>query len=433
MINTFAPKMQQEDKDLLALVGEKDEHDEFAERENEKRNRIIAQHGGRGYIGGAELDDEYLGSKYQGQGYIGNAGRGYVGGVLPAFAIPLLTALAPLLTDGAFTLGKKLLGRGLAEPIRFHGKRLDMSSPSNFYRTFASEAIKNGAPEDLVMKKMTGLFSGKGFVKLMKKRTGGNLGPLRWGHLLMPPLMGHLTTALKGTGLSPDDIADIVEKDYSDFLDKDVKKEELVEGGSVMSSIWSGVKNIFGKLINNKNIQELGKKAFDTTMTHAPSLIETGINRIAKHAEKKLQGEEPELKDEDYERMASQLAEKRRKDKVERLMKKEEKKSKRRDYDDDEEEEEEYRPRQSRELPSGRSDSSRRKEAVAQRQERRVVPRDYDYDDDEEEEKPRQSQSVIKVNRDIPYEGWKPGMPIGRGISKKKKFGGAWTVRLERE
>ena len=225
------------------------------------------------------------------------------GGVLPL--IPILSGLAALLLGS----GRKK-GGSMAAPHYYNaGRPLDMTSPAGFYRNIIGQALEAGAPADLVKKKFTKLFGGAGmFNKIVKGKFGGaTVDKLKLGHLLAPIMIPHLTQALKGTGYSGEEVFSQAENLNSDLLDQEVSLDGLTKGGSILGTLWTGAKALFGKIgsvakkiFTNPKVQDLASKAVNSVAKVAeerlPKLTESAANKLADYAEKKLKGPEPEVK-----------------------------------------------------------------------------------------------------------------------------------------
>jgi hypothetical protein len=205
---------------------------------------------------------------------------------------------------------------------------------------------------------------------------------------------------------------DEIDQTCGHILDKPVDPAVMARGGSLLGSLWGGIKNIFGKIIpivkkvaSNERVQKIAKSALDkvgdVAESQAPEMAELASNRVASYLKNKLKGDEPSVS----------------------------KKKKRPSLEEEEEEEEEESPPPRRavakklprlpapprrdeedELPSGQSDSGLRKKIVQQRHSGQA------------QDEPLPGQRLIGRQPD--------GTPI-YGYGKKKTNGGAWTVRLE--
>jgi hypothetical protein len=345
------------------------------------------------------IADEIYGST-QGMGYLRapNAiGRGYLsppqGGF---FQIPLMLAsLLPAL----FGKGGKR-GRGMMQPV-FLTRHPNLSSASSFYRDISQQAVGSGIPQAFMNKKMSKLFGGSAtYRSIMTGKIGSGVqDKLLMGHLLSPLLLGHLKTALKGTGVSPEHLMAEIDENFPQIMDQEVTPEVLAKGGSIVGSLWSGVKNIFGKLapivkniFTNPKVKEIGKnvlgKITSVAEKQAPELAELASNKIAQYARKKLTGEEPEVRAKKGEEEEEAVVPRRKTSTsaIEEL-----------------------------ELPSGQSDSALRKRLASERR--------------------AQTEPSFEVENPAGRKivGYRFGNPI-YGVGKKKTAkGGAWSVRLTRD
>ena len=257
--------------------------------------------------------EAYLYDGIQGQGYLSApSGRGYLrppnahGGIFPL--IPILSGLASMLFGGEGRKRGGFMGRVGMPPPYYHLQRPPhMGSISGFYKDMAQQAIASGAPPLLVQKKFEKLFGGAGMCRkvLSGKVGGGSVDVMKLGHLLSPILLGHIKKAIKGTGLNPDEIMQAIESGAKDIMEQKVDMNTLAKGGSILGSLWSGAKNIFGKVfgvakkvISNPTVQRIGQKVLDSAADVAekrlPGLAEKGLTGLADYAERRMRGPEPE-------------------------------------------------------------------------------------------------------------------------------------------
>lgn len=323
------------------------------------------------------IADELYGTA-EGLGYIRapNA-KGYLappnGGFLPF--LPLIAGIASILGSGK---------RGGRMPKQYRlDHPLPLTSASSFYRDLVHQATGQGMSH----KRLVKLFGTKeNMNSILKGKVGGSTPQnLQVGHLLMPLLRGHFAKMK----IDPNNSLLHLEKIAPDILQQPVSMKHIAKGGSILSWLWNGAKNLLRKFIGNPTVQNIGQKVVgkvgEVAEKRAPELAEMASNRVADYLTKKMKRDEPE----------------------------------------EEEEEEEYEPPVRKppvrkpvdvELPSGRSNSALRRELVEQRRERRIVPR--------EPEAP--APAPAPERRII---GYRRGMPM-YGDGKKK--GGSWTIKLQR-
>jgi preprotein translocase subunit SecD len=103
----------------------------------------------------------------------------------------------------------------------------------------------------------------------------------------------------------------LIEEKYDDLLQRPLDHSELTKGGSIISSIWSGVKSIFGKLASNPALKTIANKTFQSATKAVegalPTLTENAVNRLSSHLSKKLKGDEPDLTKKDLDKMREEV------------------------------------------------------------------------------------------------------------------------------
>lgn len=443
-----------------------------AEQENAIRQKIARK---ENMIEG--MQDELYGIT-AGKGYLRppNAmGRGYLappqatgGWIFP------LAMLASSIIPSLF--GKGASGKGIRRQPLMLTSAPNLTSASAFYRDIARQATGQGMSHKTFVR----LF---GDNKTYKDMIQGKIGSgvhdkLLMGHLLAPLVHGHLKKALKGTGLSAEQVMAAVEDKLPEIFDKEVTPEVMARGGSILGSLWGGLKNVFGKIgsvvkgiFSNPKVREIGKnvinKVGDVAEKRAPDLAEMAANRIADYASKKLKGDEPaaEMEDDEGDDDDEYYEERKKKRPV--------KKS--------------FEPSATRkfEQPSASRDSSMRKKIIAERKSKALVPREEETSAPKEKvivgytrqgmpiygnglfdwqtrlinkmsnksryQPTKFAQSIHSMiarkeaaRRDADYQNFKermkkeqeqqPSAPAGVGWKKKRStVGGAWSVKLVRE
>lgn len=304
----------------------------------------------------------------------------------PTGGFPPLLAFAPLIAS--------ILGSGTKTGGYVHiEKPLNMSNAKNFYKSLHSMMREKINPT-LVERKFDKLF-GSGWKKYKNSKDGGAIvDDLRMGHLLHPILKGHVGKIFKGTGINPELFLKHLEDSGHPILDMPVNYQTLQRGGSILGSLWSGLKSVLSKgkdiisnIFKNPKVQEIGKnvvgKVTKVVEERAPEIAEMGANKLADYVSKRLRGNEP------IENKSKKVVD----------------------------EEEDY------ELPAGKSSSDLRKKLVEDR---------------------RKSQSLVEyepktkpVKEERFSNTWKPGMThkgtdpnTGDDIWGYGKRRGGWTLRL---
>jgi len=295
----------------------------------------------------------------------------------------------------------------------------------------------------VINKKFEKLFAGKGFHKFIRQKRGGSIPQeLHMGHLLAPLLSNHIHNALaRGKNKhDPSVIKRLMEiaEDHPD-MSKPVTHENLVRGGSVMSSLWGGLKRILGSLASNKSLKNIGSRAVEGLSKGAdkvlPGLLEKGAEALGSYATKKITGEEPEISEEKLARQQSSEISKLKRaaelKKLKKKLKREEESESESDEDRPEfgsESDEESPP----ELPSGRSNTRLRKELVKKRQSSKaVIPSIPSTPSTTRRVK---TGSITKQPTHVPYDPLIMGYR-GVGFTDKKKAcqGGSWVVKLQQK
>ena len=95
----------------------------------------------------------------------------------------------------------------------------------------------------------------------------------------MPPLRGHLSRALKGSGVEPEAVMEVLEK--LPIMEQPVNEKSLVHGGSILGTVWNTLKSIFTSDADKNLIKTIAPKA---------------VEGIANYGLSKLKGKEPEPK-----------------------------------------------------------------------------------------------------------------------------------------
>lgn len=375
--------------------------------------------------------DELYGTT-QGKGYLRppNAmGRGYLappqatGGWIFPLAMLASSIIPSLFGKGMKKGGAYINKEGKLVPNRFLGRNPlmlthapNLTSASAFYRDIARQATGQGMSHKTFVR----LF---GDNKTYKDMIQGKIGSgvhdkLLMGHLLAPLVHGHLKKALKGTGLSAEQVMAAVEDKMPEIFDKEVSPEVMARGGSILGSLWGGLKNVLGKvgslvsgIFKNPKVREIGKKVInkvgDVADKRAPELAEMAANKIADYANKRLKGDEPaaEMEDDEGDDDDEYYEERRKKRPV--------KKS--------------FEPSATRkfEQPPASRDSSMRKKIIADRKSRALIPRD-----EEEAPSERKVVSYDYLGRPVYGNGYR-GKKKGSGYVTAS--GGAWSVKLVRE
>ena len=424
------PWLQDEEKQILKSRGDwTDPAEEEAITNNKIKSRLGSNAPFDPYerVQAESLDGVYHDSQ---GGYL----RAPKSGGSPYINVPVQGGFAPILPIIASALLPVLFGKLFGSGTLSTTKPINMSNAHSFFNSLADD-ISHQTHRDYANKKMEKLF-GSGWKKYSKSRYGGSVvDELKMGHLLMPLLRGHIRKAL-GRGIDPEPLLEKIEQMNAKEFDRLVTPDVLIHGGSILGSLWSGLKGIFGKVFNSGLASKVGKSALSAAEKVAPSLAESGINKLAEYATKKISGQEPEISEEKLEsnknKRISQLKRDAELRKLERQMEKEE--------ENDYEEEPPRRTNRSKyideEVPSGVSDSKLRKELANKRRttNKALVPQETE-------------QKLYKIGE----TGWHPmmkvkveGRPIGkedlygwgRSFGKKKDgrmpTGGAWKVQLTR-
>ncbi len=299
------PQIYGEEETTLRTIDPNYENyqDEEADEENEMRMKMARK---QNMIQGM---DEQMYGLTEGKGMLRppNAiGRGYISPqATGGWIFPLLMGLTSLLGKGMKRGGKAMPYR----PIMLHHPP-NLTSASSFYRDIAHQATGQGISH----KTFEALFGDKkAYRDMITGKTGSGIrDKLLMGHLLAPLVHNHLKKALKGTGMAPEKIMSAIEDKLSDVFDQAVTPDVMARGGSVLGSLWNGVKGIFGKILpfvksifSNPKVREIGQnvigKIGDVASKQAPEIAEMAANRIASYAKRKLKGDEPpaDMDDED--------------------------------------------------------------------------------------------------------------------------------------
>lgn len=364
-------------------------------------------------------DGGYLRAPNSG-GYL--SASGVSGGFLPA----LLPFLVPLVISKLIGSGR----HGMSPPI----EALKLLNPVNFFKTMYQgiKLIKSKRGKNNFADATMGRVFGSGihWKQYQKNSHGGstnNKTEFKVGHIAMPMLRGHVRKALQGNkNMDPEMFLEMIEKLNEKEFEQKVTPDVLLHGGSILETVMNLGKSALSKLTSlgvGKLMNLIGKKAVDTGTAVLPKLVETGINKLSEHANKKMGVENVipvEDLDEELNRKKAELKRKHELKKYTRQLELE-------DELEDENEDEEPPPlpprKLSRELPSGESDTVRRKKLVSERK-KAVVP-------------------VISEpeNNYVTYENKKSGMVPKMydkhgnalyGYGKKKVSGGAWKVQIVR-
>lgn len=378
-----------------------DPNDEDAEEEEDTRQKLTRK---QNMFEGIE---DHLYGTVQGAGYLRapNARGGYVnppsGGFLPLLPIAMMaSSFLPMLFGKGKKRGGAYMKDGKMIPNKMIGlmRHPNMSSASAFFRDVVQQGHKQGMGLGMWKK----LF---GSTNLMNRMLTGRVGSgvvdkLQMGHLLSGPVYNHLQKALKGSGISADDVMPEIEN--LPLFNEDVSLDGLKRGGSIIGSLWTGLKSVMGKagplikkIISNPRLKKIAtdslSKIGDVAERNAPALAEKAANRVVDYANRKLKGDEPTPS------------------KSEKAVAKAPKASRYDDIEDDDDDDD-Y------ELPSGRSDSNLRKNLANQRKNSTAVA-----------PKPTGEKRIV---------GWDMGSPIygeGRKLKKNAKIrGGSWKVSLTR-
>jgi len=133
-------------------------------------------------------------------------------------------------------------------------------------------------------KKMGKLF-GTGWSKFTKQKVGGAVkGGLRVGHVLAPLMKGHLSKALKGSGIDPETAMAYLEQ--HPMMVKRITPKLLASGGNVFQTIWGWLKKVFTSDQAKQIYKELGSKALDLAATK-------GKDYLLEYVDKRMGGSEP--------------------------------------------------------------------------------------------------------------------------------------------
>ena len=398
--------IDQRDKKAHTAVQNRLDLDEPDDDEEDILNQKIARY----TFGDGDVDESKMGLGYI-QPPNARFGRGYISPAGGWLNIPILLAsLAPMLFGASITQTCSKQKRG---GVMFQ-RPPNLTNAQEFFKDAISQAVDSGHSVGVIKQKFGKLLAGQPELKrLLSAKKGGSVpDKLQMGHLMIPLIHNHLRKALKGEGAGIlNQIMDVVETDYDNQFSKDVEPTQFIHGGSLLGTLWSGLKNVFGKLASNPKLQKLasnvGNKAISSANKVLPNLADLAVNKIANYAEKKLTGSEPSAKETDEEAEDNDTNFEER-DTVKKIAKK--------------------RPTTKmlpKELPSGRSDSALRKKLVNQRKQKALVP--IEQDDEAEHQEiptgPMPGQKVVGWNGSVPVYGW--------GL-KKKACGGAWAIRLDR-
>jgi hypothetical protein len=260
----------------------------------------------------AEINDYLYGTTSGGNIRAPNAtGKGYIqasntqatGGAQGGWIAPLLQGLASLLPM-LLADGKGMEGNG-KHSLPYYPSQPDLSNASNFYRHFVKTCIGQGVNSDELHSAMENLFGGKAMYKKMLSGKIGSGSPqkLLMGHLLQAPLLGHLKKAL-GKSADVTKIMDLIENSIPEIMDAPVTAKGMCSGGSILGSIWNGLKGVVGKVLpmikgffGNKKVQDIASGVAnavgDVALKRAPKIGELATNKLMDYANKKLVGDEP--------------------------------------------------------------------------------------------------------------------------------------------
>ena len=428
------PYLQQGERELLKQTSNYIEpQDVEAEYENDTRDAVS----GEFQDPYEKLQSEVLdGVTHSGKGYIGVPGHGIGGGYIRApntrgGFLPLAAMLLPLLLGSGTGSGTGRRGGNMLSKMIFTNRPLNMSSPKNFFKSLFEDIAERVNPKK-VAEKFDKLFAGKGtFNRYLKQKDGGViLDDMKMGHLLMPLLNAHLKVALKkASGINPEGLLEKIEDDNRSLFEKPVTHETLQSGGSILGSLWTGLKSIFSKISNNPTAMNLGTRAL--TALGKTNLPEKGVQALSEYATKKLTGEEPEEKK--IRQQETKIAEMKRARELRALERAEEREQRKEEREEEEEEDEYYDRRHPRrkvyeepirgkvydyEVPSGQSDSQLRRRLAEERRRRDLIPTN-------------ETNTSIEPVKEKTLIGFKNGKPVYASGLKKKK-GGSWKVVLQR-
>lgn len=401
----------------LLLPDEINQQENEQDAENEEYQRIKRNQ---------FIDDELAGSN-AGAGYARppNAmGRGYAvapnatGGWIVPLAMGLSSILPALLGRGK---GKKW--KGMRQPI-YLSHSPNLTSTSGFYKSLIAQAQGQG----LSMKTFAKLFGNKTLLNsILKGKMGsGVVDELKIGHVLSPLVFSHLSKALKGTGIDPEQLMEHAEN--LPMMNQSVNPKTMTVGGSILGSLWNMTKGVLGKLTgvaknvaSNPKVRELAKKGLDKAGEVMNNRIgdigEIAANKIADYATKRMTGDEPDV-EEDDEPNYTYLEKVRRRNAP-----------------------------QAPPMPSfqGQINAQKRNlnsQTQPKRQPQRRVHRDYEEDEFEQEPAVKTNTYRKKIVADrkavVPAEesqerkvvGYRFGRPVYEGEGKKKKVRGGWVVKL---
>jgi hypothetical protein len=287
-----------------------DPQDGYAERENEYQNdedpyertqmEVLegVEHTG---MEDMPMDDQ------NGNGYLTAPSRrgGYInaptGGFLPQLAAMVLPAIISGIV-GAMT-GSGRSRASMSGNVLHMRNPLNMMSTDGFYKSLYDDVSSQiGKPiTDLKFKK---LFAGTGYKRLVngKFSSGGrSVDELRMGHIVMPLLLEHLNKAL-GKGEKSNSIGYAIRlADELPWMQNRVTPQALARGGSIFGSLWSGLKNVFGKIIGST----MGQTAIKGLEKTVEGVAPIAADALTKYASKKLKGQEPDLSEDELQKKHS--------------------------------------------------------------------------------------------------------------------------------
>lgn len=209
----------------------------------------------------------YINPQNRRGGYINPTSSHPTGGFLP-FLAPIAAAFLP---DVVKWLGSKFTGNGMTNitgGMISTTRPMSMINGHSFYKTLADD-LSSQVPKQYIDKKFDKLF-GSGWKKYYNRKVGGSqVDELKMGHIIMPPLFGHLTKALSGSGINPEVVMEALEK--MPIMEKKVTHESLVHGGSIFGTIWNAIKGLFTSDNAKSVISAVAPKAIEVIGNYANS------------------------------------------------------------------------------------------------------------------------------------------------------------------
>lgn len=295
MSRSRVPYRNDDEKMLMSKVDEdyEDPLTQYAEKENAPDDALDPYD---------RIQAEVLDGYTHTGGYLRAPSRGgYIMAPASGGSIPMLAAMIiPEIIAGII---HGISGRGRAKSnLLYTRKPINMTSANNFYKSLYDDAGEQmGYP--ITQTKFSKLFAGTGYKQFVKNVRGGAATPdkLMHGHLLMPLVVQHLKRALgpKGRHLIEPLLG---HAEGLPVMQERVSHGSLMRGGSIMGTLWAGLKNVFGKLSSSDTLKNMGQSAIKGLQQTVTDVTPAAAEALTKYAHRKLKGEDPEISDSELER-----------------------------------------------------------------------------------------------------------------------------------